>query len=334
MDNGISLCGVASAIFQPLIITTWRLAMRNLHDIPRFRDRFSHLYLERCRVDQDASGLLYHNADGDHPIPISQISLLMLGPGTTITHAAIKALAENSCLVAWVGEGGIRTYAHSTGGTFSSRRLIHQAKLASQEESRLEVAKRMYLKRFSTSDLGGKTIEQLRGMEGLKVRKAYQEQSKVWKIPWDGRNYDQGDWFKASAVNRCLSTANACLYGICHAAIVSAGYSAALGFIHVGKMLSFVYDIADLYKTEITVPLAFKICSEGETNLEQRARIACRSVFHEAKLMRRILPDIAEVLNAPDDLGEAPEELEGKAVSLADGGAPGDFPGSLQQEGT
>jgi CRISPR-associated protein Cas1 len=306
--------------------------MRNLHDLPRFRDRFSHLYLERCRVDQDSNGLVYHNADGDHSIPIGQISLLMLGPGSTITHAAIRVLAENACLVTWVGEEGVRTYAHSTGATFSARRLILQAKLSSREDTRLEVAKRMYLKRFSGTALDNKSIEQLRGMEGLRVRKSYQDQSKIWKILWDGRNYDQDDWFKASAVNRCLSTANACLYGICHAAIVSAGYSAALGFIHVGKMLSFVYDIADLYKTEVTIPLAFQLCSESEANLEQRTRIACRSAFHDAKLMRRILPDIAEVLNAPDDLGETAEELEGKAISLADGGTTGDFPGPLQQE--
>jgi CRISPR-associated protein Cas1 len=228
--------------------------MRTLHELPKFSDRWSYLYLERGILDQEAAGLVLHTLDADTPIPIDQLSLVMLGPGINISHAAVKALAANNCLLAWVGEQGVRLYAHSTGGTFSARRLILQAKLVSDEASRLAVAHRMYQKRFPGTPLEGKTIEQVRGMEGLRVRKAYEHIAAQHGMTWEGRNYDQADWFKASAANRALSAANACLYGVCHAAIVSAGYSAGLGFIHTGKMLSFVYDMADLYKTETTVP--------------------------------------------------------------------------------
>ena len=100
-------------------------------------------------------------------------------------------------------------------------------------------------------------------MEGIRVRRSYQEMAKKFGVVWEGRIYDQDDWFRASDVNRALSAANACLYGVCHAALVSAGYHAGLGFIHTGKMLSFVYDVADLYKTETTVPLAFRACRAG-----------------------------------------------------------------------
>ena len=191
----------------------------------------------------------------------------------------------------------------------------------------------MYQKRFPGESLAGKSIEQVRGMEGLRVRKAYEQAAVAHGIAWEGRDYDQDDWFRATAANRALSAANACLYGLCHAAIVSAGYSAAIGFIHTGKMLSFVYDVADFYKTEVTVPVAFRLAATVSQGLERAVRMECRKAFHEHRLMDRILPDIAEVLDAGDDRGEAPEELEGRAVSLADGGEAGSLPGEPQPEG-
>src|SRR5262249_12770200 len=162
----------------------------------------------------------------------------------------------------------------------------------------------MYQRRFPGSPLEHKSLEQIRGMEGIRVRHSYQEAAKRFGICWDGRNYDQDDWVRASDVNRALSVGSAGLYGVCHAAIVSAGYSAALGFIHTGKMLSFVYDVADFYKTETTVPLAFELAAQGPKDLERRMRTECRRVFHEARVMERILPDIAEVLGVTHDPGE------------------------------
>jgi len=306
--------------------------MRTLHELPKFKDRWSYLYLERGRLDQDSRGLKFHNAGGDTPIPIDQLSLVMLGPGTTLTHAAVKALADNNCLVAWVGDNGVRLYAHSTGGTFSSRRLLHQAQHYSDEKLRLAVVYRMYQKRFPGSVVEGKSIEAVRGMEGLRVRKAYEEAAAANGIVWEGRNYNQDNWFAATATNRALSAANACLYGVCHAAIVSAGYSAALGFIHTGKMLSFVYDVADLYKTEVTVPLAFRLAATVKEHLERGVRMECQKAFHAARLMDRIIPDIVEVLGVGDDSGETAEELEGRAVSLANGGADGNLPGQSEPE--
>jgi CRISPR-associated protein Cas1 len=164
----------------------------------------------------------------------------------------------------------------------------------------------------------------------MRVRAAYSQAAKEYGLDWRGRNYDQDDWFQATPANRALSAGNACLYGVCHAGIVSAGYSAALGFIHTGRMISFVYDVADFYKVEVTVPLAFRLASEGADDLERRVRLACRQAFHEARLMERILPDIAEVLHVADDSGESPEELEGRAVALADRTGDGRLRGESQ----
>lgn len=292
--------------------------MKDLHVLPKFADRWTHLYLEHGRLDQEASSLAFHTPGGTVEIPISQLGLLMLGPGTAVTHQAMKALADNNCLVCWTGEQGVRTYAHSTGGTHHSRRLLRQAGLYCDSESRRRVVCRMYQKRFPEPLSDTVTIEQLRGMEGARVRHAYQEISQKTGVAWEGRSYDQGHWDHADPVNRALSAANACLYGICHAAIVSAGYSPAIGFIHTGKMLSFVYDVADLYKTELSIPIAFRVAHEGAGEVERRVRLACRDAFYETRLMERILPGIAEVLGAGDDLGEDPDEFEGRIVTLAD----------------
>lgn len=291
--------------------------MRTLHELPKFTDRWSYLYLQFGELDQTATGLVFRTQSSTTEVPIHQLSLVMLGPGTTVTHAAVKALAGNNCLLAWVGEDAVKFYAHSTGGTFSAARLIRQAKLASDDAGRLQVARRMSGKRFPGEDVSKTTLEQLRGMEGIRVRKAYSALAAEYGVTWDGRRYDQGKWDAANPANRALSAANSCLYGVCHAAIVSAGYSAGLGFIHTGKMLSFVYDIADLYKTALTVPLAFRIAAKDRHELERKVRVACRQAFTDFKLMDKLLPDIAEVLDARDDLGEIPGELEGRAVSMA-----------------
>lgn len=299
--------------------------MRTLHQLPRFRDRWSYLYLEMGRLDVGSDGLGFHQADYVVPVPIDQLSVVMLGPGSTVTHAAIKSLSQNNCLLAWTGQDGIRLYAASIGGTYSARRTIRQAALVSNEVKRLEVAWRMYRFRFNEIIPPVVSLESIRGMEGLRVRKAYAQASEKYGITWNGRRYDQNDWNKGDPVNRALSAANACLYGVCHAGILSAGYSPALGFVHTGKMLSFVYDIADLYKTELTIPVAFRIVSENRPDLERAVRMECRKAFYEFKLMERLLPDIAEVLGVSDDTGESADELEGRIVTLAVGTEDGSF---------
>ena len=305
--------------------------MRSLYELPRFRDRWSYLYLEMGRLDVSGDGLGFHQADRVTPIPVDQLSTVMLGPGSTVTHAAVKALSRNNCLLAWTGEDGIRLYSASIVGTYSARRLIRQAVLVSDETKRLQVAWRMYRFRFQEAIPPIVSLESIRGMEGIRVRRTYAEASKKYGIEWKGRNYDQDDWNKGDPINRALSAANACLYGVCHAGILSAGYSAALGFVHTGKMLSFVYDIADLYKTETTIPVAFKVAAGQPKELERCVRIECRKAFYEFKLMERILPDIAEVLGVSDDIGEGPDELEGRIVTLAIGAEDRDFSGESQR---
>lgn len=303
-----------------------RSIKRDLHVLPKFADRWSYLYLEHGWLDRDAGSITFHEKEGETHVPIDQLGVLMLGPGTSITHAAVECLAENNCLVCWVGEAGCRLYAHSTGGTHASFRLLRQARLYWDEAARIGVARRMYAKRFPAPFASEITMAQLRGMEGARVRDCYRACAESTGVQWEGRSYRQNDWNAADPLNRALSSANACLYGLCHAAILSAGYSAAIGFIHTGKLLSFVYDVADFYKTEVTIPMAFQTVKDGTHDVERRTRLACRDIFFEGRLQERILPDIAEVLDARDDLGESPDELEGRAITVVDRAAHGRVP--------
>jgi len=285
--------------------------MDDLHQLARFDDRLSYLYLEHARVEQADKAIAVHDEGGVTDVPVAGLALLMLGPGTTVTHAAVRALADNNCLIAWVGEAGVRLYAHSTGGTRRAAGIIRQAALVSNEATRLAVVKRMYLARFAAPLDPSLSLQQIRGMEGIRVREAYAAASRASGVAWQGRNYDRGSWANADPVNRALSTANACLYGLVHAAIVSAGYSAALGFIHTGKQLSFVYDIADLYKVEFTIPVAFEVAASGRGPLERETRLACRDRFRSGRLLERILPDIASLLDvdpAGEDAGPVDED--------------------------
>jgi len=283
------------------------MRIKDLHVLPRVRDSWSYLYVEHCRIDQDAKAIAVHDARGKVPVPCATLSILLLGPGTTITHAAIRTLADCGCLVLWTGEEGVRFYAEGMGETRSARRLIQQARLVSDPRLRLQVVLRMYAMRFPEPLEPGLTLQQIRGREGIRVRESYARASRETGVPWHGRSYRRDRWDGADSINRALSCATSALYGICHAAIVSLGYSPALGFIHTGKMLSFVYDVADLYKADLAIPTAFRVTVEGEKDLEGRVRRACRDAFQAGRLLQRIAADIDRVL-AVEGTGPGGEE--------------------------
>ena len=285
--------------------------MRDLHELPKLRDSLSYLYVEHVRVQQKDKAVELLDKDGRTMVPAAALSVLMAGPGTTITHAAVKALADNGCLLVWCGEDGMRCYAQGGGETRRAYHLLKQAELVSDPQKRLEVVMRMYRYRFGEQDLeADMDLFQIRGKEGARVRNAYAEASRTYGVLWHGRRYDRNNWGGGDPVNRALSAAHALLNGLCHTAIVSGGYSPALGFIHTGKQLSFVYDIADLYKVEVTIPLAFRIVAESEERIGPRVREACREAFREHQLLKRILPDIDHLLDVSEDVLSAGEEAD------------------------
>ncbi|MEW6403512.1 MAG: type I-E CRISPR-associated endonuclease Cas1e [Chloroflexota bacterium] len=277
------------------------MRIQDLHILPKFRDCWSYLYVEHCVIEQQDKAIAIIDARGKVPVPCATLCLLMLGPGTKITHAAITALADNGCLVYWCGEEGVRFYAYGRGKTRNADNLMHQAKLWGDMRSRLDVVMRLYRMRFDEQLDDSLGLPQIRGKEGVRVREAYARASRETGVEWKGRSYDRGSWSDADPVNRALSAANSCLYGLCQAAILALGLSPALGFIHTGKMLSFVYDIADLYKTDVSIPVAFRSVLEGSEHLESRARRACRDVFKERQMLKKTVTDIQFALRLQPD---------------------------------
>ena len=298
------------------------MSIKDLHVLPKVRDSFGYLYAEHCKIERDEKSIAIFDKAGKTQVPCAELTTLFAGPGTSITHAAIHTLTESGCLVMWTGELGVRFYAAGMGETRSARNLLHQARLCVVPALRLEVVRRMYEMRFADELHPDLTLQQIRGREGIRVRESYARASRETGVAWNGRSYARNDWRAADPVNRALSSANSCLYGICQAAIVSAGYSPALGFIHTGKMLSFVYDIADLYKADITIPMAFRLVAEDEHNIETRVRRACRDAFYEGRILQRIIPDIERALDVsvPDELLDNFDADEAAPGGLWDGG--------------
>jgi CRISPR-associated protein Cas1 len=291
--------------------------LKNLHLLPRLEDSITYLYIEHAIIEQDSLSIVIMQDDGRVPVPVASTTCFLLGPGTKISHAAIKAICQNGCMAIWCGEGLGKFYASGLGETKSSENLLTQARLCMQEDLHMQVVRRMYERRFISIPDSCISLQQLRGMEGIRVRESYKTASKESGIEWNGRDYSTGSWDFSDPVNKALSIANSLLYSVCQASIVSLGYSPGLGFIHTGKQLSFVYDIADLYKVEMTIPVAFKAMKDcSGTNLEKNTRILCRDSFSRHKLLQRLPGDIRWVFGV-DSKSSLPD-VDVKVVSLWD----------------
>ena len=216
-------------------------------------------YIEHAKINRQDSAITVTDQRGIVRIPAAMVGVLLLGPGTDVSHRAVELIGDTGTSIVWVGERGVRHYAHGRALAHSTRFLEKQAKLVSNNRSRLDVARKMYQMRFPNEDVSSLTIQQLRGREGARVRKAYRFYSKKYNVTWDRRDYDPDDFSSGTSVNQALSAANVALYGIVHSVIVAIGMSPGLGFIHTGHDKSFVYDIAVLYKVEYTIPLALRL---------------------------------------------------------------------------
>lgn len=270
-----------------------------LKPIP-IKDRVSMIFIQYGRIDvKDGAFVVIDEANGERMhIPVGSVACLMLEPGTRVSHAAVKLAATTGTLMIWMGEAGVRLYSAGQPGGARSDKLLYQAKLALDEELRLKVVRKMYEMRFGEPAPTRRSVNQLRGIEGARVRKTYELMAKQFGVKWNGRRYDPKDWQAGDVVNQCLSAATSCLYGVTEAAVLAAGYAPAVGFIHTGKPLSFVYDVADIFKFETVVPVAFKIAAKNPRQPDREVRIACRDIFRSSKLLKQIIPSIEEMLAA------------------------------------
>ncbi len=235
--------------------------------LPRVQDRITFIYLEHCKINRDNGAITVKTQSGITNIPAAAISVLLLGPGTDVTHRAMELIGDTGVTTIWVGEHGVRYYAHGRALTNHATLLLKQAQLVSNEKKHIQVARKMYQLRFPNEDVSKLTMQQLRGREGSRIRSLYREQAQKWNVAWGRREYKPDDYQSGDPVNKALSAGNACLYGLAHAVICALGCSPGLGFVHVGHELAFAYDIADLYKAETTIPIAFELASENPDDI-------------------------------------------------------------------
>ena len=262
--------------------------------------RISFLYVERAVVNRDGNALTITDQRGIAHVPATQLAVLLLGNGTKITYAAMALLGDAGVTTVWVGERGVRYYAHGRPPAKSSRMAELQAAIVTNQRERLNCARRMYGLRFPGEDVSGLTMSQLRGREGARMKRVYAEEAKRTGMPWSGRRYDPSDYALSDPINQALTTASAALYGIAHAVTVGLGFVPALGVIHTGTDRSFVYDVADLYKAEIAIPAAFDVAA-GEESPGPAVRRMVRDMVVEKRLMQRMVRDLKFVMKIPDD---------------------------------
>ena len=286
-------------------------------ELVRASDRISFLYLERCAVNRDSNAITATDARGTAHIAAASVGVLLLGPGTTITHHAIVLLADSGSTVVWVGERGVRYYAHGVSLSRSSRLAEAQAAAISNTRSRLRVARTMYQMRFPNEDVSALTMQQLRGREGARVRRIYREHAQSTGVQWTRRTYDAENWSGGDPINQALSTANAALYGIVHSVIVALGCSAALGFIHTGHNRSFVYDIADLYKAEYSIAVAFDVAADADGDVGASTRRRMRDRLYDGRLLERCARDIQLLLLGGSEV-QQDDYLDFDVISLWD----------------
>lgn len=279
--------------------------------LARITDRITFLYLEHAIVHRDGNAITVRDEKGTVHVPGAIVASLMLGPGTTISHQAMMLLADSGACTVWIGEQGVRYYAHGRPLARTSRLLEAQTSLVTNQSSRLRVARAMYAMRFPGEDTTALTMQQLRGREGSRVRRLYREHAAEHGVAWKARRYDPDDFESGDTLNQALSAATSCLYGLVHAVVVALGCSPALGFVHTGHDRSFVFDIADLYKMEIAVPVAFEVAASGSEDVPADVRRRMRDAMHATKLMARCVKDLHTLLGSEGEAdGDYAEVIE------------------------
>ena len=269
-----------------------------ISELSKVSDRITFLYLEHAKLNRIDSAISVADSTGTVYIPAAIISVLLLGPGIDVTHRAMELMGDAGMAVVWVGEDGVRQYAHGRSLNHSSILLQAQAKLVSNTRTRLAVARKMYQMRFPGMDVSGLTMQQLRGKEGARIRRVYQDQSQKTGVAWSRREYKVDDFESSTPINQALTAAHQALYGLSYSVIVALGASAGLGFIHTGHDLSFVYDFSDLYKADYSIPIAFEMVKEyGKDDIAVHTRHAMRDAFKDGKLIEKMVKDLKYLLD-------------------------------------
>lgn len=285
-----------------------------LQELPRVENRLSFLYLEHAKIYKEDSALIAEDQEGLIKIPSHGFLVLLLGPGISLTHRAMELIADSGVTLVWTSEGALKYYAHGRSLSKNSALLIQQSKVTSNTRLHLEAVRRMYQLRFPDENFSDLTLQQMRGKEGARIKNVYRECALKYGISWQGRSYNPKDFKSGDPVNRALSVGNACLYGLVCSVICALGLTPGLGLIHTGLELSLVYDIADLYKANLIIPMAFELAAASSVDIERRMRTEIRKGIYTQKLISRIVKDLGYIYNVSEL-----EDIETSVLTLWDG---------------
>jgi CRISPR-associated protein Cas1 len=273
--------------------------------LPQVKDKYPFIYLERGRLEIDDSSVKWIDSEGNVVrLPIATLNTILLGPGTSITHEAVKVMAASNCSISWVGEDSLLFYAVGQTPAANTRNLRNQMYMAADKKKQTEVARRMFARRFPGVNLSGKSLKEMMGMEGYRVRELYEQKANEYGAGWKGRNYTPGKFELGDLPNKILTATNAALYGLLTSAIYSMGYSPRIGFIHSGSPLPFVYDMADIYKEKLCIDLAFSLTIKmGGIYNRYTVSDEFRKRVIETKLLEQTSDDIPYFINGEKDVG-------------------------------
>jgi CRISPR-associated protein Cas1 len=273
--------------------------------LPQIKDKYPFIYLERGRLEIDDSSVKWIDSEGNViRLPIATINTILLGPGTSITHEAVKVMAAANCTVCWTGEDSLLFYAVGQTPTANTRNLRAQMIAAADKKVQVEVARRMFARRFPGLDLAGKSLKEMMGMEGYRVRELYEQKANKYGAGWKGRSYVPGKFEMGDLTNKIITAMNAALYGLLTSAIYGMGYSPHIGFIHSGSPLPFVYDMADIYKEQLCIDLAFSLTVKmGGLYNRHKVSDEFRKRVLEMKLLEQVGDDISYFIIGEKDAG-------------------------------
>ena len=196
--------------------------------LPQVKDKYPFLYLERGRLEIDDSSVKWIDSTNNVvPLPVATLNALLLGPGTTVTHDAVRTATAANCAICWVGEDSLLFYAAGFLPTADTRNLKKQIELSADPKKSIEVARRMFARRFPDADLKEKTLQEMMGMEGNRVRTLYQQKAEQYHVGWKGRSFTPGKFATGDLTNQILTSTNAALYGVLCSAVHSMGYFTA-----------------------------------------------------------------------------------------------------------
>ena len=264
--------------------------------LPLSKDRWTPIYLEHGRIEVDDSAVKWVGADHNvFSIPIAMVSVLLIGPGTTITHNAIKSCANSNTPICWIGEDSLHFYSFGFSVNMNSKNAVKHAKLFASRKYNIGIARKMFQYRFPNTDVENKSIKELRGMEGYRVRELYKTLGEKYGVTWKGRNYNS-NFSLSDNINKSISYANVCFYSLCCSVICSMGYLPQLGFIHTDGSMPFVYDIADIFKPVVTLPSAFKVVGGNQNFVIKDVITTMKYIIETEKVVKNIVNTINELM--------------------------------------